>query len=150
MTCDLPLNTAPQPCPGPAHGEAGFTLMEVLWTSAIALTAFTMLAGTIISLDRTRAASEYRQIAASICASVMDELTRADQASLLIYAPPAFSAVEVPYEVEVRYQNGANWLEPPLAANTVLPNPLTVEVTVTVNVPGARPMSYRSITLVRP
>lgn len=114
---------------------SGVTLIEMVVAIAVITIGFAMLFGSLTSIVAANKITGNRQVALTQLSTVVEELQDASFDELTAYIPPNLTGLGNDVQINVRCvdANGAMQAIPIADANVIanLPNPLTVQVTVT-------------------
>ncbi|MBP8129634.1 MAG: type II secretion system protein [Candidatus Hydrogenedentes bacterium] len=122
------------------RNDAGMTLIELMFACGILALAFSMIFGSLISMSVLGRVAESRTQAATVLASVMEEIRGIPFDDVLQYTPPDFEGPGVGHSITVECAaaggsegEGPAMVALPLAADFggKLTNPLEVRVTIT-------------------
>lgn len=115
-------------------GEAGFTLLELMFAAGILGMALAFLFGSLVTVSVASRATEDQGVAVTHLTSVLEELRARSFDDLLTYEPPTFGNLNDTEQITVRcFKSDGSALTLPstLTLTEPLPNPLQVQVQVT-------------------
>ncbi len=118
------------------RGDAGLTLLEVMFASTVLIVLVVMLFGALLQFYLVQEISKQRTIALSHIGSVIEELQSASFSELIDYVPPELPGLGAEATVTVALIDGEGeklslpMQEPDEDLADTLPNPVEVEVTV--------------------
>lgn len=127
-------------------GEAGFTLVEVVFASSVLALTLVMLFGSMLSISYLAVIAQDRSNATTMLTSVMEEIRGKDYAGLLAYVAPVSVGKPVKtISLQCLQADGTKLALPVKAAPAVaLPNPCRVVCTVNWTDSKGRALSLTS------